>query len=441
MQRVDGWPYLFRRHNETLYYVRRVPSDLTSIVQERQFKRSLKHRDQRLPAFKAAYDAVHREVETYIASVRQGKAAPQAQREYELAVVRAQRLGFDLRPMSELADETTSIDELIARLITVEDKIDNRNDSDADAVLGAVTKPSLTMSEALDRYIDLHKTELRDKNQNQLKNWRNPLSLAVRNFNTVVGTKSLEEITRDDALKFREWWVNTRIGKDVGSSNTANKNLMALRKIFRVVNDTHRLGLDNPFQGLTISDRNPNRRASLSREWLEGSLLTSGALLGLNEQAQAVVLAMADTGARLNEITGLEERDIIHDGEVPHIVLRPNVIRSLKTAHSSRVVPLVGVALEALKQNPGGFPRYAGKNDSASGAINKYMRENNLLPPGATLYSLRHGFQDRLIEVEAPERIQADLMGHKTLRPKYGKGPSLKQMQEWLLKTALYPKP
>ena len=119
------------------------------------------------------------------------------------------------------------------------------------------------------------------------------------------------------------------------------------------------------------------------------------------------------------------------------MLIRPNGTRSLKTAHSERTIPLVGSALVAMKENPRGFPRYAGKNASASGAINKYLRENKLLPKGATLYGLRHGFQDRLIEVEAPERIQADLMGHKTLRPKYGKGPSLKQMHQWLERTAL----
>ena len=93
-----------------------------------------------------------------------------------------------------------------------------------------------------------------------------------------------------------------------------------------------------------------------------------------------------------------------------------------------------------MRENPNGFPRYAGKNAAASGVINKYLRENGLLPEGGTLYGLRHGFQDRLIEVEAPERIQADLMGHKIQRPKYGKGPSLAQMREWLEKTALHPR-
>ena len=168
-------------------------------------------------------------------------------------------------------------------------------------------------------------------------------------------------------------------------------------------------------------------------------MLTQATLSGLNDQARGVILAMADTGARVNEITGLETADIKLTAEVPHIIIQQNSVRALKTERSERVIPLVGAALTTMQEHPAGFPRYAGKNASASAAINKYLKSQNLLPDGATLYDLRHGFQDRLIEVEAPERVQADLMGHKTLRPKYGKGPSLQQLREWLLRIALKP--
>jgi len=292
-----------------------------------------------------------------------------------------------------------------------------------DAVLGAVRPAALSLTDALKRYVELSKPDLRGKNASQRKRWRNPLDLAVQNFIGVVGPRSLDQITRDDTLRFREWWVEERIGQDVQSANTANKRLMALRRIFAVVNDTHRLGLENPFQGLSILEGSASKRLSLTRAWLETVMLIEEALSGLNTEAQGVILAMADTGARVNEVTGLEDRDIVLDADVPHIILRANSIRALKTAHSERIVPLVGTALRAMRANPKGFPRYAGKNASASAAINKYLKHRKLLPEGATLYGLRHGFQDRLIEVEAPERIQADLMGHKTLRPKYRKRP------------------
>lgn len=438
MFRVDGWPHLYRHTNGTLYYVRRVPTDIANSVGGRQFKRSLKHRDERLAGAKSAYDLIHREVETYISKIRQGVGADDAQREYELAVVRAQRMGFDFRPMAELASEI-DVNELVDRLIAVEKKIGDTSDPDVDAVLGAVSRPEITISAALERYVELNKNELRDKNPSQRQRWRTPLYLAVKNFTDLIGDKLLPEITRDDALKFREWWIDERIGRDVGTANTANKNLMALRKIFRVVNDTHRLGLENPFHGLSIGGGKAQTRVSLTREWIEKVILKGGALSGLNAEARGIILAMADTGARVNEITGLEVTDVVLDVPVPHIIIRPNSTRSLKTAHSERIIPLVGVALAAMKENPNGFPRYAGKNASASAVINKYLRGHKLLPDGATLYGLRHGFQDRLIEVEAPERIQADVMGHKTLRPKYGKGPSLSQTSDWLQRTALDP--
>ncbi len=439
MQSVEGWNHVYRRDNGTLYYVRRPPADIAPLISEKQFKRSLKHRDERLPGFKAAYDAVHREVESYIAKIRRGVAQPEAHREYELAVARAQRFGFDYRPMDELAGDDFDLSELIERLNAIEAKVKNPDDPDVDAIMGAVPKPAMKLSQALADYCEISKPELMDKNEGQRKRWRNPLALAVANFVEVVGDKKLQDITREDALRFRSWWVDSRIGQDVGTANTANKNLMALRKIHRTISDTYRLGLDNPFQGLSISGGKSDPRISLTRSWLEKTMLTPEALERINAEAKGIVLAMADTGARLNEISGLEADDIKLDAPVPHIIIRGNAARSLKTRHSERIIPLVGTALAAMKAHPAGFPRYAGKNASASAAINKYLRENDLLPEGATLYGLRHGFQDRLIEVEAPERIQADLMGHKTLRPKYGKGPSLEQMRDWLERTALHP--
>jgi integrase len=439
MQKIDGWAHVYRRSNGTLYYVRRPPVDVAPLMADKQFKRSLKHRDERTPGFKATYDAVHKETELFITKLRSGISAPEARREHEVAVTLAQRYGFDYRPVGELAD--APLEELFARLEKIEKKVDDpKSEAEVRAIMGTAPKPTLTLSQALGEYVVLCKHEIRDKNEGQRKRWRNPLELAVGNFVQVVSDKHLDEITREDALKFRSWWIDERIGKDVATANTANKNLMALRKIFRVVNDTLRLGLENPFSGLTIAGDKAATRVSLTREWLEATLLSKGALAESNKDAQGIIHAMADTGARLNEISGLEENDIKLEADIPHIIIRGNSTRSLKTDHSERIIPLVGTALAAMSAHPKGFPRYAGKNATASAAINKFLRENNLLPDSATLYGLRHGFQDRLIEVEVPERIQADLMGHKTLRPKYGKGASLSQMRDWLLKTALHPK-
>jgi len=438
MRKLDHWPYLYRHENGTLYYLRRVPTDVSDIVPDRQFRRSLKVKDERSLGAKGAYDAVHRQIEHFLSDLRDGKGVDQARIAYEQAGALAQRRGFSFRPMADLV-ETATVEELVERLAAIEKKVSEKGSLEIDAIVGGIATPAYTFSSALDRYVALSQPELREKNDDQRRRWLNPLRLAVQNFSKVIADKDLSEITREDALTFRDWWVNERIGKDVQTSNTANKEIMRLRKIFRTVNDTHRLGLENPFNGLNIYGGETKQRISIPRDHLEKIMLRDVALASVNDEARGIVLAMADTGARINEISGLEPKDILLKDDVPHIVIRANAVRSLKTRHSDRVIPLVGVALTAFQRNPNGFPRYAGKNASASGAINKYLRERQLLPDGCTLYGLRHGFQDRLIEVEAPERIQADLMGHKTQRPKYGKGPSLEQMQSWLLKTALHP--
>jgi integrase len=70
--------------------------------------------------------------------------------------------------------------------------------------------------------------------------------------------------------------------------------------------------------------------------------------------------------------------------------------------------------------------------------LSKYLKENDLIPSDKhTAYSLRHSFQNRLLAVNAPDRVQADLMGHKFNRPSYGDGSSLKQKLEWLNKIEL----
>jgi hypothetical protein len=60
------------------------------------------------------------------------------------------------------------------------------------------------------------------------------------------------------------------------------------------------------------------------------------------------------------------------------------------------------------------FTDYINRQDSLSGVLSKYLKENKLLPTDQhTIYSLRHNFQDRLLAVNAPDRLQANLMGHK----------------------------
>lgn len=78
---------------------------------------------------------------------------------------------------------------------------------------------------------------------------------------------------------------------------------------------------------------------------------------------------------------------------------------------------------------------YRDNPDVLSTYLNKYLRANDLLPSEKhSVYSLRHSFQDRLLAVNAPDRVQAELMGHKFGRPRYGDGATLKMKSDWLKK-------
>ena len=90
-----------------------------------------------------------------------------------------------------------------------------------------------------------------------------------------------------------------------------------------------------------------------------------------------------------------------------------------------------------MKLCPQGFPRYRDKASNLSATVNKYLQENGLRPTeDHSLYSLRHSFKDRLIAAEAPDSMIDSLMGHKSYKPKYGRGPSLELKLKYLQRIA-----
>lgn len=132
---------------------------------------------------------------------------------------------------------------------------------------------------------------------------------------------------------------------------------------------------------------------------------------------------LAGTGCRLAEVSGLLIEDVVLEHEVPHLVIRPNPVRSLKTRSSIRKVPLVGVAFEAageavsvsLSNGDGSalFSAYAKPRgaDGASQALMKHLRTVTT-NPRHTNHSLRHSMKDWLREAGVPPLEQNLILGH-----------------------------
>ena len=240
------------------------------------------------------------------------------------------------------------------------------------------------------------------------------------------------------ALEFRDFLLEQILDGEL-KPNTGNRYLGNIATTIRVVNQHKKLGLYDAFEKVRFSEGMLIPRPPFSRTWAIDKILAPGALDGLNFEARMVLYVVASTGARLNEICGLAPEDIELKCELPHIKIRPNSIRAIKTGHSIRDLPLCGSALEGMQEYPQGFPRYKGKADLASATINKFLGENGLLETEKhSLYCFRHTFQDALIAHKVQDRTQKDLIGHGFEGAKYGTGTTLADKHEVMEKICFH---
>lgn len=301
----------------------------------------------------------------------------------------------------------------------------------AAAVLGAFSQPDITLSRALEMFWQLARDRTQGKSEDQIRRWRYPRIKAMRNLIERVGDKALCQLTRDDMLDFRDWWLD-KMSDEGLTPNSANKDLTHISDILKTVNSKKRLEIALPLGDLTIKGGRKNQRPSFSEAWIRDRILAADALAGLNPEARAIFHIMLNTGMRPSEIAGLRPEEIILDDGFPHISLQP-IGRALKSDNAERRLPLIGVALEAARGFRGGFPSYRSNSATLSGTINKYMTENGLKESDHhTLYSLRHAFEDRMLAAGIDERIRRDLMGHALGRERYGKGGDLSQVTSLL---------
>jgi len=327
------------------------------------------------------------------------------------------------------------VEELVERVEAVSAPAGEPDKAEVAALMGTVPEPQITVQKALELYWTLAREKTFGKSEDQLRRWKNPRLKAVKNFVAVVGDKAIDNITRDDMLDFRQHWLERIEGGEV-TANSANKDLIHLGDVLKTVNTMKRLGLNLPLGELSFKEGETRTRPPFSTGWIRDKLLAPGALDGLNPDARGLVLGMVNTGYRPSEGAALTAETIRLDCDLPHISIQPEG-RQLKSQYARRVIPLTGVSLEAFKAFPEGFPRY---RDSAtlSATVNKFMRANGLLEtPAHSLYSLRHSFEDRMLEAGIDDRIRRDVFGHRLDRERYGAGASLAHVRELLEGLAL----
>tara|TARA_R110000868_G_scaffold1211_2_gene9367 strand:- start:93801 stop:95093 length:1293 start_codon:yes stop_codon:yes gene_type:complete len=415
------------KRGDRYYYNRRVPEALRDQIDKQLVRVSLKTDSKKIAIRKAS--KINAEIEAYWNSLLKTKRTHSDER-FNDAVNLAKHIGFNYTPLDEIV--SGDMREITKRVTVAHSK--NNNPSAVKAVLGTVKKPEVTLSRCIEIFWSITKNRVMNKSEKQIRDWRNTRMKAFNDLIALIGDKAIQNLTRQDMIEFRDWWIG-RIQNEGLTANTANKYLVFIKNIVETVSDHLSLKIDHHliFKKITLTEKKTKSRKPFEKEFIKDKLLRNIKNGDLNEQAKAVVLIMVNTGARPSEITNLEEYDIKLDHEIPHIIIRENSLHQLKTAYSERRIPVLGCSLEALKKFPKGFPRYRGKTDSLSNLVNNYLRRHNLSPTERySLYSLRHGFQDRLTRSNVNDRMQAELMGHKFNRPLYGDGPTLGQKNECL---------
>jgi integrase len=409
-------------------YRRRVPTELVPLVGKPIVQVSSK--TSVLSEAAPILARIHDETEAWWAALASGQAAAGADEaldRFERTVKLARSMGLSYRTRSERGDD---IVDLVQRLEALAARGLVDNEAAVDAALGGVERPPVLLSTMFEHYEKHVGDRLLKKAPDQVRKWRNPRLKALRNFLDVIGDKPIAHVTREDGLAFRSYWLD-RLRDEGLDPGTANKDIGHISQMLDTLSDAWRLDLRRPLAGLRVSGEHHNPRIAFSVADVE-RLLTPGAFGELNPQATAIACLVPLIGIRPSEACNLSAERIRLAHNIPHLVVDSEG-REVKTRHARRDLPLIGRALEIMRLHPDGFPRYRGKPDSLSALVNKTLRDRGLCPtPGQTIYSGRHAFKDRLIAVEAPERVQDSLMGHRPREIEYGSGPSLEQKARWV---------
>ncbi|MHB2205658.1 DUF6538 domain-containing protein [Methylobacterium sp. CM6257] len=318
---------------------------------------------------------------------------------------------------------------------------------EARALLGVLKKPDPTLDEALAVYLRLKESETASMGLVARRKWEHEKRRVIAYLNEAVGSDhTVSSLTREDVRTY-EKHLSAK-GLTPGSIRKAFKLSRAIIEKSLQEFDIQRR---NPFDRHTISDPTPDREKRLPLTKEELAKVTT---LSVNPELGAIARLLVDTGARLQEITGLAWPDVRDlDGSLPFLEIRSNEVRGLKTQASVRVVPLLPSAVVALKeqrqrlQEGSGqpsmtgpvFPRYGRENgrDAASAALMKALRAAGIEDKKKTVHSIRHAVKQQLRDCGCPKDVRDFMQGHSApnIAENYGLGVALQTMRDWLLKS------
>lgn len=436
---VQGFkaPYLYIRGNGNYVYRRAIPAEHQGLAGGRtEFKESLRTRNHHDAIVR--YGEMHSKYEAIFDQLRNGTALRE---EKATSVEKLKSIASSFGLTYKSTDEHMSKPDLedLARKLAVWNEHGQPEGIEMDAIFGSLPNDT-TLRQALNFYEEQNRTELIGLTSREVSKKLTPVRAAIERFIAFAeGDIPLRSINRSLVNAYRSHLIQQIEGGSI-QANTANKLLMHVRKVISFYIQNMDEALTNPFLGIRLKEEKAARPAYtvafIREKWLKGDPFNS-----LNAEARGALLAMIDTGCGAKEICGLAVDDIKLDGNIPHILVRHNEHRSLKTSHRGRSIPLVGQSLLAFQRHPEGFPSYRKPNgsDALSAVIMKHLKKHDLLETDQhSVYSLRHLFMDRMRKHRFPEELQNYLMGHKhpTMGAHYGSGYALSGILFYMEKIA-----
>lgn len=371
---------------------------------------------------------------------------------YQGLVSLAAARGVTYKPAADLAED--KLDEILRRVSQLDpDQAVPAAEAAAAAdpmivaaTLGGVEEPVIMLSGLVEHIetLDAVKASNRFKNDEQMRLWRTPRRRAIENLRQALRSAGkpddlpAEQITHDIARLHHLWWAK-RLAPGKLSVDTAEKDYSNMSGMLRDFWDAAGKQSPKPYAGLSHRDRfkQPNRKPEFSVEWIAENIAAPGAMEGLNDEAQAIVAIVAETGCRQSEVYNAPPGAIVLDVPIPYISIEPDDEgerrRDIKNVHSIRKMPLVGIALEAAKRFQNGFPTYCG-NSNFSATVNKWFRENERFPsPKHTIGGLRHSFESRMKALGLDNEDRGTLMGHsrKLIRGREVYGDEIDLEMRW----------
>lgn len=436
--------HIDKRAHGVLRFRRRFPKDVAEALGEGFLQVHVRNTEGL--AFHREYQAIMDEFDRIVRETRErldGNDSRTPKERWHEALLRAEEM---IAGAQGLEDDPRYAAELIGDWLSKQ--------KDTDPVLLRAVKtpdapaPKLTLDDAKKMYARdkrLPKEELvrLDRITKRLEEALGPLTeLPVENLRREHGRKYMELMLR-----------STKSDGQPLSIGTCTKEA---KLIAALVNHTLREGdlqaeVSNPFVALPWPKDTQTRvekKLPLSDDLVAAVLARLKA--GRTKELPLIWRLLAGTGMRLGEAVGLKYEDIVVAGtDTPHVLVRPNSIRTLKTASSTRSVPLVGSALvaaqeaiEAAGKGEAVFSRYARPrgSDGASAALMKAVRAETK-DKSLTVHGLRHSVSNKLRDAGAPVEVRHGFLGHSSsaiAESTYGSPQArLKEFAKWAKEAAL----